>query len=519
LETYISKLKHIIPTYLAVTFGTVFGLAFIRWFLCIQFTILDIKEEIWTIWIPIIFPWIPITLWLRQRFRVLTVKKGDTDKARFFFQVISWFAIGVMLFISQAYLTTATGKLETLTRVKEIDKVEKVRYYKITNFSVATYYGCSYTDFRVSVKNSSDLTFNIYFIAPIIDDTLEHITETPKYWYGVKFKKQIRNKISKEEKDSKYKEFYDQCLNKMNNYNFHSLDHFERKPKSDDRTNYLKAIKARLNQPIDESFIVLEPIQETYESRNGNKFAWIFGSFGIGFGVLLFSLIFPTYSETERNRFLSGKKPKHDDLVDMLNFLIPKGTHFATSIIVDLNIIVFLIMIFSGVDIISPNGKELLDWGANRRFETATGEWWRLLTSMFLHGGIMHLILNISGLVLAAIFVEPLLGRKNYFILYILSGLCGSFASILWYHNTVSVGASGAIFGLYGAILGLLLTKAFPDQGKKGILLLIGVYVIINLLWGLTGGIDNAAHIGGLISGALIGITLYKLEVGKNEGM
>lgn len=519
METYISKLKHILPTFLAVTFGTVLGLAFLRWLLCIQFSLLDIKEEIWVLWLPLIFPWIPITLWLRQRFRVLTVKKGDTDKARFFFQIISWGVMTAMLFVSQAYLTTATGKLETLSSIKEIDTVEKARYYKLTNFSVATYFGGTYTDFRTSGKYNQYLNFDIFFVTPIISDTSEHITDIPKHWYGVKYKEQISNKISNEEKDRKYKEFYDECIQKMNNYNYYSLDHFERKPKSDDRINFLKAIEARTKQPTDESFIVLEPIQETYESRNGNKLAWIFGSFGIGFGVLLFSLLFPGFSDSERKRFLSGKKPKQDDIVDMLNYLVPKGTHFATSIILDLNILVFLLMVFSGINIISPNGKELLEWGANRRFETTNGDWWRLLTSMFLHGGFMHLFLNISGLVIAAIFVEPLLGRKNYFILYILSGLCGSLASIWWYPNTISVGASGAIFGLYGAILGLLLTNAFPEGGKKGILMMIGIYVGINLLWGLTGGIDNAAHIGGLLSGALIGIILYKLNGGQKNGI
>ena len=519
METYIAKLKHILPTFLAVTFGTVFGLAFLRWFFCIQFSLLDIKEEIWVLWLPIIFPWIPITLWLRQRFRVLTVKKGDTDKARFFFQIISWGVMTAMLFVSQAYLTTATGKLKTLSSIKEIDKGEKARYYKLTNFTVATYFSGTYTDFRTSGKYNQYLNFDIFFVTPIIADTSEHITDIPKHWYGVKYKEQISNKISNEEKDRKYKEFYDECIQKMDNYNFHSLEHFERKPKSDDRINFLKAIEARTKQPTDESFIVLEPIQETYESRNGNKFAWILGSFGIGFGVLLFSLIFPGFSESERKRFLSGKKPKQDDIVDMLNYLVPKGTHFATSIILDLNILVFLLMVFSGINIISPNGKELLEWGANRRFETTNGDWWRLLTSMFLHGGFMHLILNISGLVIAAIFVEPLLGRTKYFILYILSGICGSLASIWWYPNTISVGASGAIFGLYGAILGLLLTNAFPEGGKKGILIMIGIYVGISLLWGLTGGIDNAAHIGGLLSGALIGIILYKLDGGQKNGI
>ncbi len=518
METYLTKLKHILPTFLAVTFGTVFVLAFFRWIFCLQFSIIDIKEEVWVLWLPLIFPWIPITLWLRQRFRILTFKK-DNDKGRFFFQLISWGVLTAMLFISQAYLTTATGKLQKLSDIKEIEKVAKARYYKLSNFSVAPYFGGTYTDFRTSGKYNQDLNFDIYFVTPILSDTSERINDIPKFWYGVKYHEQISNKISDQEKESKYQAFYNSCIQKMNRYDFHSLDHFERKPNSDARVNYLKAIEARTKQTADGSFIVLEPIQEKYEDRNGNKFAWIFGSFGIGFAILLFSLLWPGYSETERKMFLKGKKPKQDDLVAMVNYLIPKEEHFATSIILDLNILVFLLMIFSGIHIISPNGQELLHWGANRRFETTSGEWWRLLTSMFLHGGIMHLFLNIYGLIIAAIFVEPILGRKKYFILYILSGLCGSLASIWWYSNTISVGASGAIFGLYGAILGLLLTNAFPKNGKKGILIMIGIYVGINLLWGLTGGIDNAAHIGGLLSGAIIGIILYKLDEEKKNGI
>ena len=121
--------------------------------------------------------------------------------------------------------------------------------------------------------------------------------------------------------------------------------------------------------------------------------------------------------------------------------------------------------------------------------------------------------MNLVGLGLAGIFLEPVLRRKNYLILYILSGICGSLTSIWWHPNKVSVGASGAIFGLYGALLGLLLfTDAFPKGGKNGILVIVGIFVGLNLLRGLSGGVDNAAHIGGLLSGAGIGILLYRLD-------
>ena len=420
--------------------------------------------------------------------------------------------MSAMLFLSQAYLTTATGNLAALSDISELDSVEKVRYYKISNFEVDQHYGGgTYTDFRTSGKFNQDLHFDIYFVTPIVSDTSKLITAIPKHWYGVKYQEQISNRISEEEKEEKYQAFYNDCLQKMMKYNFYTLDHFKRTPTSDDRQNFLKAIEARTGQAAGEQYVVLEPIQDKYENRNGTKFAWIFGTYAIGLVVLLFSLIWPGYSESERERFLQGKKPEQDDIVDMINYLIPRGEHFVTSIILDLNIVVFAAMIFSGVDVISPNGLELLEWGANRRYETTGGQWWRLITSMFLHGGVMHLIMNIGGLVIAAIFVEPMFKRGNYLMLYLISGLCGSLASVWWYTNTISVGASGAIFGLYGATLGLTITKAIPKDIRKIFLGIAGIFIVINLLWGLAvEGIDNAAHLGGLLSGAIIAVLLFK---------
>lgn len=513
---YFSVLRHIIPTFLIIALCTISGLAFTRWLLTIQYDIINIKEELWVLWLPMGLPWIPVLIWLRPRLRVLVFKRADNG--HFFYQFLAAGTITACLLISQEYLSTSTGKLQLLSDVNEIDKVEKARYYRLKKFEVAPFYATTYTDFRTSGKYNESLNINIYIAVPIVVDSTQSFEGTPKYWYGIKYHKSISNKISTEEKERIYREFYSKSVRRMSYYNYFDLDHFERTPYSDELDCFLKAVEWQINKKTDKSFIILEPVTERFEDRNGNKFAWIFGSFGIGFAVFLIALMFPAYSDTERKKFLQGKKPTQDDLIDMLNYLIPKDNHFATSIILDLNIIVFILMIFSGINLISPNGLELLEWGANRRFESTNGEWWRLFTSMFLHGGIMHLVLNMSGLIIAAIVIEPLIGRKNYFILYLLSGFCGSVASIWWYTNTISVGASGAIFGLYGALISLSLTKAFPKGEGGGVLLFAGIYVLISLLWGLTGGIDNAAHIGGLLSGAVIGLLLSsKLKEEKDD--
>lgn len=158
-----------------------------------------------------------------------------------------------------------------------------------------------------------------------------------------------------------------------------------------------------------------------------------------------------------------------------------------------------------GYGFISFKGQDLLQWGANFGPITKSGQWWRLITCIFLHGGILHLFTNMYGLLFVGFFLEPLLGRKYFLIIYLLNGILASLVSLFWHDATVSIGASGAIFGMYGFFISFMIFKIFTSEFSKAFLLSTLVFVGINLLMGLTGGIDNAAHIGGLLSGFIIG--------------
>jgi rhomboid protease GluP len=296
LKTYFKKLRHIVPTFTVIAFGSVIVLAFIRWILFLQFSIIDINEEVWGVFIPLIFPILPTTLWLRWRFRILTFKR-DASRGETAFQILASLTITFMLGVSQSYITTATGELTELPTIKDIEKVEKTRYYTLASFDVAPAYGGSYTTIRETGKNNQYLNFDIYFVIPITVNSSEEINETPKYWYGIKFDKEISNNISSEEKERQYQAFYKECVNKMNRYEFYSLDHFEKTPTSGRRQNFLKAIETRIQKTADNSFIVLEPVTTKYEDRNGNKFAWIFGAFGIGLAIFSCFLTLPGYDE------------------------------------------------------------------------------------------------------------------------------------------------------------------------------------------------------------------------------
>jgi rhomboid protease GluP len=193
----------------------------------------------------------------------------------------------------------------------------------------------------------------------------------------------------------------------------------------------------------------------------------------------------------------------------LFSLVLPKGGYFITPVIVLLNVLVFIIMLLSGVHWMMPANESLIQWGANFRPITINGEWWRLITSTFLHIGIFHLLMNMYALVYIGLLLEPYLGKARFLAAYLITGIVGSVASISWNEMTISAGASGAIFGMYGVFIALLTTRLIDQSARKSLLISIGVFVFYSLANGMKEGIDNAAHLGGLVSGIIIGYAYY----------
>lgn len=179
-----------------------------------------------------------------------------------------------------------------------------------------------------------------------------------------------------------------------------------------------------------------------------------------------------------------------------------------------LNVAVFLGMLLSGGSPMRFGGDLLLSWGANYAPYTLTGEWWRLATAMFVHGSLLHLAINMWCLWSLGELAERLYGRVTFACVYILCGLAGSLAS-LWWHQPPqpSVGASGAIFGLAGALIASLYLSGYRgpvlvQTRMQGLV----VFVLYNVLFGLVSrGTDNACHLGGLAAGLVLGVLIAKL--------
>ena len=184
-----------------------------------------------------------------------------------------------------------------------------------------------------------------------------------------------------------------------------------------------------------------------------------------------------------------------------------------TYIIIAICIILFILMELSGG---STNSQVLLKYGANLDVLVKNGEYYRLFTCIFLHIGIMHLLCNLYSLYVIGREVENLFGKVKYIIIFILSGIFGSIMSLAFTHNTISAGASGAIFGLLGALLyfGMHYRTYLGEAIKRSIIPIIVVNLIIGFF---AEGIDLAAHIGGLVGGVLVAMMVGVPDKSKTK--
>lgn len=208
---------------------------------------------------------------------------------------------------------------------------------------------------------------------------------------------------------------------------------------------------------------------------------------------------------------------------------LAKGPVWAAWVLLATNVIIYLLSLLLSLllvpggsgSLLSPNWLVLflMGWKDNVQifFE---GEYWRFLTSMFLHGGLMHILSNGFALYVLGPDVERIYGTPRFLTLYFLSGLAGGVASYA-FSSSPSVGASGAIFGLIGGLaVFLYITRHILGEMGRNQLQYIAIIIGINVLIGFSSGgvIDNYAHLGGLAGGALCGWLLsprYRVEGGR----
>jgi len=189
---------------------------------------------------------------------------------------------------------------------------------------------------------------------------------------------------------------------------------------------------------------------------------------------------------------------------------MPGGGSTATTVLIAVNVLVFLAQLAQGASIGRGGGGGIIADGGVRAFEVADGEWWRLVTAGFIHAGIVHLLFNMFALWILGGMVEEAVGTPRMLLIYTAAVLWGSAGALLLSPNAITVGASGGVFGLMGALLVLSRQRGMEMfAGGIGGLLLINLLITFAIP-----GISVGGHLGGLAGGAAAAFVLSRFGRG-----
>ncbi|WP_343697387.1 rhomboid family intramembrane serine protease [Flavobacterium sp.] len=194
------------------------------------------------------------------------------------------------------------------------------------------------------------------------------------------------------------------------------------------------------------------------------------------------------------------------------SIFIPVKDYFITPILINLNLLLFIVMCFSGVNFLTPKDQDLIDWGANFGSLTTDNEWWRLFSGCFVHTNIIDLFLSVLALAFIGILLELYIKKSNFIILYILSAISVSLYSLYQNKDVINTGTAGVISSMMGILLVVFLFKNSTKVIRVKSLLISITLLIINILYSYIKDFSLTEYLAGFIIGILFGIILVIFE-------
>lgn len=399
--------------------------------------------------------------------------------------------------IAQDYLHNATGTLIRVADARDIASRPDGRYFKPAHACLdrARAAGDSRLD---AGDDGDDVTVTAYVASPLCGGG--------DVWIGVIYRGEIDHRLSDAEKDARLKEMGRRWDAQFASYDPARAAYLERLRAGSEKKGFDGAF-ARMGAAAPHPVLVVAR-DEDFAAREGHGLVFLLASL-IGGAALWAAMI--AVARVDPAPHEEKQAPAGTQESTWRSLFLPTRANYGLPLLVDVNIAVYLAMALAGAGVMTVQSDDLIAWGGNYAPDLQGWGWLRLFTSQFVHAGAMHIINNMYGLLVAAIFLSPVTRNAGLMASYLLCGLGGSLASTWVHPDPVSVGASGAIFGLFGISLMLtLLGDAHFEKIRRPILLNAAAFVVINLVLGaLTPGIDNAAHIGGLAMGFALGAAFF----------
>lgn len=456
---------------------------------------LPLDEAVVRYWLPSGLAFLLALLLVRPHLRRFDF---DPEKANsFWFYLVATAAICVPCFLMQSYLRDVTAELVPVNSVAEISGTAHARYFQSQNVCLDRSRAVAHPALDRNLKSGRPERYVFYVAAPVCDAS--------DVWIGFRYSKSIDSAATDQDLQEGFKAFGSEVERRFNAEDPSSFRYLERLGRSSDYRNYQKALQD--NGKSGDGLFVLKPHTEPFAPDAGNDAMWFAIAYGVGM-LLWFSMVLLKPLDPDK-----PAEPDADEKLQSLiasQFYLPRRHHYGAAVLVDLNIAVFAVMLLSGLGVFSFERDDLIAWGANYGPLDHGLGLLRLVTSQFVHSGVMHLFNNMYGLIFACLFLMPVVKNGRLIFCYLLCGTIGSIASVTMHPQTPSVGASGAILGLWGILLVLSALRDKRLENPKGILINIAIYTALTLgLGAVTPGVDNFAHIGGLVAGLVLGLVLF----------
>lgn len=462
----------------------------------------NLKDSFLNLILPFIISGLIVWFYFSKRFKLLKMKEKTLD----FYSFFSWVILAIPVILSQIYLENKTADISKVRTVSEIDLKKTTELYSIQNAYADKENYRMWVERSLMGRHQDKILIKCYYICPLID-SLQQRDSKSNIWIGVSFSKSFSNAVFENEKEQNraITNFISSTPDLYKNHHFQT-NYLKNLIRDNDFSSYYISLKKQYPEQKKNEILILEELSDTAESKAADNLKWFFRTFIGGNLIWLIILIFYRIDKRELAKFNKKQKEPFSWEKFIQNYSWIKGL-WVTSTLILLNLLVFLLMYFGDVNF--NNSPELLVWGAASDKAMMNGEWWRLITSIFVHGGFIHLIYNLIILVFIGSMVEAILGSKRFLIFYFLCGLFASLISFIFKSNYIEVGASGAIFGLCGIYLGLALIRYVE---RNFLVVIILIFVLLNILFSFKNGISMSAHLGGLISGFILSILYFPLE-------
>lgn len=504
-EELIKRVKFLVLPYLLVLLIGLAGLGLLR-FTVDLFLGYEFNVSIWRFWLPGIGAFVLWLLFMRDRISTLKIPNKN-DNGYFNSHIAVGLAIAIPICLSQFFLEKSLIELKEIDSVYEIDPANKLQNYKISTIEWNDQCMHSTATAETSGRNNEHLNYYCYVIAPMFS------TGDSMIWIGKRYKRSLD---SRDSESFKQREWVDLQKVSLEDYKDDMREeglYLNRIPVSEDGKAYTVAIHR--NPVFKDKRHVIYELSDTASSASVNLLLiWIMIVMGVGLVLLtVFAIYFPP-DAAKLKKYRKGLDISSVDDIEVRNFLMFKTSAKGSAFILYVNVFMMMYMIAINMSAFSPQASELLQLGGLRDAEVTGGEYWRLITYQFLHSGIIHLISNLVLITLFGAMIETHMKTWKYVAMYLFTGVIAGLGSIYFNEYTVAVGASGALFGIFGWFVTVSLTRK-NMMGMGTFLPLILIMIVVNLIMGFViPNVDNAGHIFGLVGGILAGFIFIPRKAG-----